>query len=407
MADNNIVYKALITLQKNAPDLFFMVRNTKIEVNVPKIPTACASYDVKEKKFLIKVGEQFTKDLDQYSFAALIEHELMHIILLHVTDIISGRYKREDFQTLNTAQDAIINDIGVLLKKAKLHPIMQKGVFLEDISKLVGETLDSDKHSVRDVFDKLKKLSDQQKQNAQKSGQLGEGFDDHSEMNGDNDPSDPTNTDGQEIRAELLKAAKEFFEDHPKETTSLMKDFSRKSSDCKMYLETILKLDKDKKIKREIEKFFTSNKTVDKKSSMKRPNRRFDNPKGHIRVKKQKILLGLDVSGSMMTPDTIEKLQIVVKSATNNEFAVDLVFGDTKKLGEFKNIKKDFDFSKVHGGGGTTLDFIFAEKGSYDCYVVATDGYFDLSDIPKGRGNNTLFISTEMEKIGNYKTIKI
>ena len=402
----DIVYKALITLQKNAPDLFFMVRNTKIDINVPKIPTACAGYDRKDKKFLIKVGEKFTKDLDQYSFAALIEHELLHIVLLHVTDILAGRYKPEDFELLNTAQDAVINDIGVLLRKSKLHPIMQQGVFLEDISKMLNEKLDTDTHSVRDVFEKLKAFNQKQMQKAKDSGQLGPGFDDHSEMNGSN-PDDPSDTDGQEMKAEMLAAAKEFFGDHGKETTSLMKDFSKKSSDFKMYLETILKLDKDKRIKREIEKFFTSNKTVDKKSSMKRPNRRFDNPKGSIRIKKQKILLGLDVSGSMMTPETIEKLQIVVKSATNNEYSIDLVFGDTKKLGEFKNIKKNFDFSQIHGGGGTTLDFIFKEKDNYDCYVCATDGYFDMSDIPKGMGNNILFISTEMEKIGNYKTIKI
>lgn len=369
------IYKALIDIEKKCPELFLLVNSLKIE-SCEKCPTAYAQ-KINDTSFKIVINKTWAENFDTFNLSALIEHELLHIVLGHCSQLESYHDKK----TANIAMDAIINDIGYFIsQKKELNNELSGGIFLDAINEKFDSNFSAKKHTSLQLYNFLMA----QKEND--LDDLGQPFD-MGDMSDDN--------------IDL----KEMLSDSAYE--SIVKKYSEKSGELKEMLFEIEKREKNKVIKKEIEKFFQSNK-ADKKQSIKRRNKRFLHlPYGRISSKSQKILLALDVSGSMLNPEDMAKIKMVIYSAINNMFEIDLIFGDTKKIGEFKGIKKNFDMAQIRGGGGTDLKFIFDENiSSYDCFVIVTDGEFNHGCIPNLK-NKFLFLNTTDNPISGHKNIFI
>lgn len=375
------MYKALIFLSKKSPDLFFIINKTEIKITDNEIESAGITFDRNSKKFIILLNKNFIDGFDTLSLAAIIEHEILHLVLNHVS-----QKKLTDKKLANIAFDAIINEIGSCFSdKKKLDKKLQDGIFLDTIEEKICENLDLKIHDSEYIYNRLKKLSDDDLESLTS-------FDSHlvdSSKESENELGD-------------------FLEDNAEKTESLLKSIGKKSKDFASFLSNIEKLKRDSKILNEISKFFNSKKSFEKKSTIKRPSRRFPSPIGRKKIKTKNLRLLLDTSGSMLTEDTLDKLKKTVSLAVNNDFLVDLIFGDTEKRGDFKNITKNFDFSKISGGGGTCLKFMHDDKSKkYDLNLIVTDLEINENDLIKFSKKNTLILCTTARKNDTIKTINI
>jgi predicted metal-dependent peptidase len=376
----NKIYKSLIQLEKFCPDLFLLLKNCKIETS-DKCPSAYAS--INKSGFKIVINQLWADNFDEYNLSAIIEHELLHIVLNHLSDKSYSNKK-----IANIAMDSIINEIGNFFHdRKKLNAELNNGIYLDKLNAQYSTQFSSSKNTVKEIYDFLLTQDISDDLNS---------FDEGLSEDNSNELSD---NETKSIIESIIDS---------KDLEKIVKDYSKQSNDFKNYFSAIEKREKNKKIGQSIQAFFSSNKNNHKKS-IKRVNKRFNFlPYGKIKDSTQKVLLALDVSGSMINPDEIEKMKLTISTALNFGFNVDLIFGDTKKLGEFKNIKKNFDFTQVFGGGGTELGFIFEERlNLYDCLVVLTDGYFNHSEIPINQKNRILFLNTTKQEIKNFKNLFI
>jgi len=391
MKDFNLsIYKSMLTLERSSPDLFFLLRKTKV-ITDKFCPTAYAS--INKEGFKIVINEKWAETLDNFSLSALIEHEILHVLFGHLTDYsILMPNKR----LANVAMDLIINEAGNLIsQKDRLDEKLKAGCFLSDFNEKFKTDFSSYRNTSLEIYNFLTEKSDSDKNGLES---FDEGLTDETQE-GQADSKIQADNKGQAKIEDFLS---------PDEINQVLKSYGSKSAELKLVIEKREKLAKNKRVKKALESFLTSNKNDFKKSS-KRLNKRFSfMPYGREKDKNQKILIALDLSGSMLSPEIIEKMKIAVSSSIGYGFSVDLIFGDTKKLGGFKDLKKSFDFSQLKGGGGTELDFIFQEKLSlYDGLIVFTDGYFDHKIIPKKLANKMIFLMTNKDKIDGFKTIEM
>lgn len=427
------VYRALLALNETSSEVYFLLKNTSIRTDA-EIPTAYAAYDTGGKKFVICVREEWINTFDTYNMAAIIEHELYHIILCHVASMNSF----EDRQVANIAWDAIINDLGHYLKdRSKLNAQLKQGVFLDQVRKdlqqygiLTGyNTISAKNTTCRALYDLLMKLQ-------AKMPKLTGGYsttDDHSKQSLDKSKGQGDGKgeqDGQSL--EGLGDSKGALEQlsKSKEAQELIKEImgsdspngesARKigtgSADLTVYLEGYYKAKRIKDFKKSINNFYSCSKNFTKRTSIKNPSRRFPgNPFGKVKVKKARVKLCIDTSGSQMNDECIEKINIAICNALDLNLQVDVVSGDTKKTFEKKNVTRTWNFKEcLKGNGGTELEFFFHDKNGKVIdealtYVIVTDGYFDKEDIPRRISKNKiLFLSTShMTNIFGYKTLKI
>ncbi len=385
MKDFNLsIYKSMLTLERNSPDLFFLLRKTKV-ITDKSCPTAYAS--INKEGFKIVINETWAETLDNFSLSALIEHEILHVLFGHLTDY---SLLMPDKRLANVAMDLIINEAGNLIsQKDKLDEKLKAGCFLSDFNAKFKTNFCSYKNTSLEIYNFLADKSENDKN----------GLESFDEGLTDETKEGQADSKGQAKIEDFLS---------PDEINQVLKSYGSKSADLKLVIEKREKLEKNKRVKKALESFLTSNKNDFKKSS-KRLNKRFSfMPYGREKDKNQKILIALDLSGSMLSPEIIEKMKIAVSSSIGYGFSVDLIFGDTKKLGGFKDLKKSFDFSQLNGGGGTELDFIFQEKlNLYDGLIVFTDGYFNHKIIPKKLANKMIFLMTNKDKIDGFKTVEM
>jgi len=398
------VYKSALLIEKFNPDLFYFLKDFLIKSS-PDIKTACIYFSKSEKKFIILINDTWLDNFDEYNLSAIIEHELHHAILNH---LFSGL---ENKKLANIAQDCIINDLGYFLKdRTKLNQDLSRGCFLSEISrdlkahKILGdyESLDLKLHDSKMVYEYLKLLPERKSDNYQT-------LDEHNQ-----DLENNQDLEKIESSKDAENYSKAILSGENKPANEKLQKIGKDSAQFKIFFDELNKNNRIKNFKNSISGFFSSSKDSKPKKTIKRPSRRFNFlPIGKTKNKTQKIKLCLDLSGSMMSDETLQKIKVCIDTALNQNFTVDLIGGDTKKTIYEKNIKKNFDRSKITGGGGTELKFFFQNDNDETIkenltYVIVTDGQFNQSDLPLNIPKKQfLFLCTESDNVFNYKTIKI
>lgn len=424
------IYKAVLMLEKSSSDVFFMLKKTKIEIS-SKVPTACVGFNEAKKLFIMTINEDWALNFNTYNLAAIIEHELLHVVLWHCLEYKD--VKPEQRHALNIAQDAIINDIGHQFRKREnLNDELKRGVFFDrlrdelnqhDLIKKAGFSFydfTSAKITSKQLFELVLQLPDENKNNmttTDEHGQAGEQGQDDGQGQG---ASQGMSKQAQDIIKEISQSdeAKKIIEEIAKgeglseAEKNNIKAIGKKNADFEVILRGYYKAERIKNFKNAVNNFLATTKNSLKKSTLKRPSRRFSgSPYGKIKQRKNKIKLCIDTSGSQFNDECFEKINISINNALDLGFEVDLISGDTKKTFEKKNLTKNFDFSQVmKGGGGTELSFFFEDKDdAQTSYVIVTDGYFDRKDIPSTIAHNKILMlsTSDMNPIFDFRTLEI
>jgi len=390
------IYKALMEISRKSPEIFHTLEKTEV-MRKKDFPSAGAC--IRSQGYEIVIREEWAETFDTHNIAAVMEHELMHIVFQHCDTMKDF----EDRELANIAMDAIINDLAEMFKdKSKLNEHLKKGVFIDVLSKELNTRLSARTHTAKQIYDLMR---EEQKKNPSKQFTLcfDMGIIDKDDK-GDSGSSPGMGVKGKDgadaNTGELGELPKEIKD-------ALTKMAGMGSLDAQILLERDRDRDLERKFKLEVSKFLCSNKR-EFEATKRRPNRRgIPLASGKKRVEKQKILIGMDMSGSMMDEKTLKRLGQVLDAGIKLDFEVDVTWGDTKRLGFEENIDKKFNFKKITGGGGTELSFIFDTKVKYDVIVCVTDGYFNHNEAPKKLKSKILFLLTEEGKVEGFKCVRI
>jgi predicted metal-dependent peptidase len=378
--EDNKLFKALNIIKKEAPHYFCFLDAIKIEVNSDKIETACAFFDSDKNYFKILVGEHFTKNLCERGLSALLQHEILHIVLGHCTTL-NKLY--ENKQVANIAMDAIIN--ASIDYDFRDDDILKNGVFLEDINKEYQKNFSAYSNSSLDIYNFLIKnvTNDGKKEN--------KGFDSH----------DSFSSETLDSSIEIEKQASEVINKILKENRSEIIGKGPSEIDLK-----IKSLENDYNFLSMFEQYLNKTLKTEIKTTFMRQNRLLGPlVKGKIKDKKPKILFVVDTSGSM-GEDTLEKIYKQLNISVKN-YDVTVCCGDTD-LKSYENFKKGKKFNfRFSGGGGTDLNFykdVLKKEKNFDLIVFQTDGH-----IPKIKDTDKIkkifCIFDHGQKVDGYKNL--
>jgi predicted metal-dependent peptidase len=341
----------------------------------------------KNNKIVLFMNLKYIEVMNSDDVAGILEHEIQHLILQHLTDID----KKKDHSVLNRAMDYIINDsckfIGKRYKELKeiKSPLLQ-GCLKPGLDKLLkdkGEKpVDLKRITSNELYDVLIKYKDD-------LGNYGENLDDHSQL------SDISEQESQEI---IKKAASKLDKDDlkkignlPANIQNVLKDIMKTKSNFKqnlMYFYNVIKSNQCKKT------FMKLNKRYPFKA------------KGRRQLKKPSICLAFDTSGSMLFEEYQAQFKYELSMYLKVCDKVWLVMGDTRETSRIL-IKKESDIDNLEllGGGGTNLQFAwnFAKEKKLDGIIVHTDGYIPEFNSYKIK---TMFALYEGgKKVEGYKNV--
>ena len=142
-----------------------------------------------------------------------------------------------------------------------------------------------------------------------------------------------------------------------------------------------------------------------RKLTRMRPNRRtgFDNM-GSIRLFDTKLLVAVDVSGSIST-ESLKYFYGVINSAFRYGFeSIDVIQFDCG-VRTVDNLKKVIKDVAVIGRGGTSFQepIDYAHEKGYDGLVILTDGYAPEPDIPEGFKTGILRVCENESCLSHHK----
>ena len=142
-----------------------------------------------------------------------------------------------------------------------------------------------------------------------------------------------------------------------------------------------------------------------RKLTRMRPNRRtgFDNM-GSIRLFDTKLLVAVDVSGSIST-ESLKYFYGVINSAFRYGFeSIDVIQFDCG-VRTVDNLKKVIKDVAVIGRGGTSFQepIDYAHEKGYDGLVILTDGYAPEPDIPEGFKTGILWVCENESCLSHHK----
>ena len=436
------INKAIDVLDNNLGYLFDLL----LEINVAPIThkycnTAMAVVDRDGRKHIF-VSDKLIREVQDYELQLIIYHELMHIVYGHledISDLTKKFYMRPDLAGI--AMDTVINEVIGLLPKNVEHEALKGVITPEYVSKLVGRKVSCKTHSVEEIFDLLLevdeqgKLPDQLKEfdigltdialfpqevqdeiqnilggsGAKSKADSNEhssdggsssvyggftgsgdsesgdtGHSDDSESNGDTDQGEGELGSNRSSDANSQNDALEIAGKHYCKHTS--------SKDGPAFTKKLEGINSNRKITSQIKGILKQVK-INKKNTIKRPNRRFpNNPIGRTKLVGQKVLIGVDVSGSMSRSIIQGNVARTIRSCMASDIQLDIVWGDTRELGRERNINRNFDLHKIRGGGGTELSFMFKNLDEYSALICITDGYFDHSVLTEKQKSVSLFL---------------
>lgn len=348
------IFECINHLRKKSPHIFALLDLCDISIS-KKIDTACIYFE--NKRFKILISENFYT-LDVINLAAIVEHEILHLLFDHLFDDTL-----KDKKIANIAQDAIINDLIDIFKNNSCDKILDSRVKLSKINSSFSTAYNTS----RDVYDYLL----QNKEKMQDFNTL----DDHSTW--ENIQENISQVDSQIIKETLKSKIKENQE----------KFKSLNSKDLDIVIKNALKVEYN--FKALFENCLKKSLKSDIKKSWKKLNRRLGNSsKGIKKAIKPKILLLVDTSGSMVNESILSKINYQIDYLAKH-YDFELCFGDTKLQGH-EVIKKSKKVNLTFkGGGGTNLNFYhdLLKINTYDLIVFDTDGYIeklnDCDKIPK------------------------
>lgn len=141
-----------------------------------------------------------------------------------------------------------------------------------------------------------------------------------------------------------------------------------------------------------------------------RPSRRYGFQ--NMGIKREfctRLLVAIDVSGSVSKKQVSQALAIINRFFKYGIENIDVIQFDAKILGDTISMKKASKSLKISGRGGTdfqeTLDYFV--NGEYDGLIMITDGYAEIPTLPDNASGNILWMIYDDEafRTGDSQTL--
>lgn len=302
--------------------------------------------------FTLYVNNTFWKELTDLQQLAVLQHELMHICFMHLTD----DYKCDNPYNMNIAMDCAINQF--------IDNLPPNCVTLQGLSAKLGKKLEAK----RGAWYYYKEIQDFAEKNPDKCvGGFGAGeyedIDDHSMW-----PTDISEAERKLYENQIKSKLKETAEYVAKQAGNIPGELSE-----------ILQNIKEKPPVFNWKKYFRrlvgNAITNDIQLTRMRPSKRFPDARGLRFKRKPVILVGVDTSGSIGTKD-LEDFFSEINHIYKSGVSVTVAECDTQIQNIFKyEGKKDINIS---GRGGTELSPVidyYKEHKEFTVCILFTDGY--------------------------------
>lgn len=302
--------------------------------------------------FTLYVNDSFWNKLMDLEQLAVLQHELMHICFMHLTE----DFKCENRHNMNIAMDCAINQF--------IQNLPSGCVTLRSLSNTLGKQLEANRGSWY-YYKEIQDFAKKHPEKCQPNGDIGnfDEIDDHTMW-----PKD------------LPEAERKLYENQIKSKLKETADaVSKQAGSIPGELGEILKGIKNKPPVFNWKKYFRrlvgNAITNDIQLTRMRPSKRFPDARGLRFKRKPVILVGVDTSGSVSKKDLTDFFSEIYH-IHNAGVNVTVVECDTKIQNIFKyEGKQDI---KINGRGGTELSPVidyYKEHNEFTVCILFTDGY--------------------------------
>ena len=334
---------------------FFLIALNKIWTD--KVPTAGVSKD--GINYRLYIGETFWNSLSEDHRRGLLKHELLHIAFGHLTTF----FKFSDKKLANVAMDMEINQY------IDSEDLPEGGINIDNYADL---NLDK-KAGCRYYYDKLKQFQDQKERNGTCGcGEMDKLLDDIEQGN------IPDHSTWEEFE-NMSEAEQKLLN---KQVQRILQDAEQKTKSCGGHVPSEIqdRIVLDKLLppkfnwKNYIRRFTGVSTKIYTKKTRRKDNVKFpDNPALKIKMR-QKMLLGIDTSGSVSNEELKEfmnEIYHLYKAGVDiHILQCDTVIRSSKAYdGKFE--------LEIAGRGGTSFDPVlefYAQHKEYTSLVYFTDG---------------------------------
>lgn len=328
---------------------FFLLGMKKVFTK--ELPTAAVGPDKESLGVTLYINPEFWDSLKIEQKYAILKHELLHLILFHVYMLNTKLHEQKKF---NIAADIEVNQH---IDQTILKSFSAKLIFLEDFVQYLPKENDLNMKGLLWYYNRLN-LPEQfvhEDASHDKWGQfsdLGEAEKDIIKSKIEHTIAEAYNNISEKDRGSLPGSVKELVE------KMLM---NKQFFNWKSYLKNFIG---------------GSTETYTKRSRYK-PSKRFDDA-ASIKVKfRKKVLVAIDTSGSVSSPELTEFLS-VIHTIHNNGNHVDIIQCDTQLAEQVIPYKRNLQELMIFGRGGTTFDppieYLNKHARDYCSLIYFTDG---------------------------------
>ena len=363
-----MIEKVIYDLLHKEPFFANFLLGCNIVYNDPRVERAACTF--KNNKIYFMFNTEYMNSRTRQEQAAILKHEVFHILLDHVSN---RSYGPENRMAKNIAMDGAINQF--------IRGLPEGCVTLESMSEICKKPLPP--------FETWEYYYHQMKDSVENSDEKN----DHDAMEGDGDDSDSSGGGVSESQASMRKAI-----------IGDMVNKAIKASAGKVpegLSQVLSELNKSGKVnwKQQLRNIISSARAITTKPNRMRTHRRFelDQPG---RKKDKRLVLGVcvDSSGSVSN-EAFAMFMTEVYNIAKMTSVTYLIHADCEvhKVEVIKNGKaKDSILSERHGNGGTAYQPAIDECKKRDCDVIVYFGDMDSADTPNNPGTPFVWV-----RVGN------
>lgn len=347
--------KPIHRLLTQEPFFAHFLLGARIILDMPGVPTAGAG--IRNGKIMFVINTDFFRTLNVPEQAAVMKHEIMHVLLEHV----AARADKNDKYLANVAMDCAINQ--------HLHDLPAECITLTKVNEFCGKELEAE--MTYEYYLAALKLA-----NAKKQKEAGDSVSNHEFMNGDEaDIGDEMSE--QQKRAVIGHAAKQAISAARGNVPHyLQKDLAALQAGSKLSWKQLLR------------NIISSTRVAENRNTRKKLHRRFDlDQPGKRRKKRLTVGVCVDSSGSV-SDAAFSAFMSEVYSISKNTAMTYLVDADSEvhKVTKIKGTAKVADLGQRYGRGGTAYQPAITECKKLSCDLIIYFGDMDSADVPADPG---------------------
>ena len=386
-------------------------------VQTDQIPVAGMGFDTKRLNYVLYYNPQAIMYIPMKYLTEIIKHELMHILLGHVTDIRNKFPLGSPEQARwNFSVDMTVNSYLKLPKELKIcddkPPI--KLIFPPD----GWPTHEScDYYYIRLMQSNKKPQSGEtscksgQKNKESQEGKEPQNDKENNDKGTGNQENGPSPIDSHKYWEALDSAMESVAQEIRRYIVNEGKKRGTVPESLQKYIET--SLDTSIPWHQYLKQIIGEEYSDDYVNTFSRRNRRIEDLAasipGTLRDRRIKLYVGVDVSGSI-DDEIFSKLMGVIEDIQKKVPSDITSIYCSAQIHHVEEFKKKAKYDR-HGSGGTAftpvLDYVKKQRGTNKVLVYLTDGYGDSPDGANYRGFKTIWVTTCVDPAKFGKIIKI